>query len=132
MLMRVERVIAELRKLLPKAAVGPAVYALSSWLIDVRMAHVRVFVEYAPGLGLFGISTDGGANGSQEIYLDTAEVAERVKSLSATRQLCSPGKISDAAYAWSKQEVGRRSPEDPSWAEYAAIVGAFERQSVAS
>lgn len=132
--MLVEQVVTELRQQLADVAaeVHAPVYALSSWLIDVQVHGFHVTIEYAPSLGLFGVSTQGGIDGSEEIYKDTVEVAERVRTLCSRRQLCSPGKISAAAYAWSKQEAERLRSGDPIWAEHTAIVKAFERRQVVS
>jgi len=125
--MRVDQVLAQLRDQVADLSlqVSEPVYALSSWYVDLVAQGFRVTVEYAPTLGLFGLSTTP-AEGTEEIYRDPTEVVERVKALWAKRRPCSPGKISFAAYEWAKQEMDRLPVGTDSWVEHAAIVKAFE------
>lgn len=128
----VSHVIADLRQQIAgaEAEVSEPVYALGSWLIDLTLNGFCVTIEYAPTLGLFGLSTQGGLAGAEEIYRDTTEVVERVKTLVTKRQVCSFGTISTAAYAWSRQEIQRHAQGSPLWAEHASIVCTFEAASL--
>jgi hypothetical protein len=126
--MLVERVLSDLQSRVAGASMrmSDPVYALSSWYIDLEQNGFRVTVEYVPMLGLFGISSPGALDGAEEIYRDSAEVVDRVAYLAAWRRSCTRGRISDAAYDWSRQEIERLPPGSPEHAEHSAIVKAFE------
>lgn len=130
--MLVEVVLAELRERVVGTSLrlSEPVYALSSWYIDIEQGNFRVTVEYAPKLGLFGLSSNGGVEGVEEIYRDSAEVVDRVVALAIKRGMCTPGRVSPAAYAWSKEEAERLGISSPDYAEHAAIVRAFEAASL--
>jgi hypothetical protein len=130
--MLVEGVLAELRERLVGTSLrlSEPVYALSSWYIDIDRGNFRVTVEYTSRLGLFGLSSNCAVEGVEEIYRDSAEVVDRVVILAAKQGLCTAGRVSPAAYAWSKEEAERLGRGSPDYAEHAAIVRAFEVASL--
>jgi hypothetical protein len=99
------------------------VYVCGSWLIRGDVEGFRITVECAPNLGLLGLAS--GTKDVEEIYRGVSEVVARLHGLAENRVIA-PGTISQAAYTWSKHELGRLPPGTPDRDEHLAIVQTFE------
>ena len=75
--MRVDQVLSQLRDQVAGLSmqVSEPVFALNSWYVELVSQGFRITVEYAPTLGLFGLSM-ATAEGTEEIYRDPTEVVE--------------------------------------------------------